>query len=235
MSRPSLSVRGAGSTPKAVVLVLPGGRAKSRAPARRRHLSALRMRPFARDIHRAGAGSLAVWTLKYRLRGWNGPDASPLPDAQWALDRVRAQHGEVPVILVGHSMGGRVALRLAGDRSVCAVVALAPWIPAGEPVADLRGRDLLILHGDRDHTTDPQASLAYAEAAAAVTDVRRVLITGSGHSMLKRSEVWQGVTTYFVLEQSHVTQHGGVLDQSAGSAAANHQYRISETGVHLQL
>src|SRR5690348_3330225 len=120
-------------TTRAVALVLPGGRANSFELAQARHLSAVRMWPIARAVHRAGQGhGLAVWLVRYRYRGWNGEDMSPVPDVRWALDEVRRRHGEVPVVLAGHSMGGRTALRLAGDASVRGVVALAPWLPDGE-------------------------------------------------------------------------------------------------------
>ncbi|WP_438949092.1 LLM class flavin-dependent oxidoreductase, partial [Streptomyces harbinensis] len=41
--------------------------------------------------------------------------------------RLAARLGPVPVVLVGHSMGGRAALRAAGHPAVTGVVALAPW------------------------------------------------------------------------------------------------------------
>jgi pimeloyl-ACP methyl ester carboxylesterase len=217
-----------------VVLVLYGGRVKGTAPSRPWHLSALRMRPFAADLHRAGRGAgITVATLRYRYRGWNGADASPLDDARWALDEVRRRFGHVPVVLVGHSMGGRAVLRVADDPSVRALVALAPWLPPGEPVADLRGRSLLILHGARDRTTDPAASLAYAEQAQSVTEVRRVLIRGSGHAMLRRAALWHGLTTYFCL--GALADESDQSDQSVRGADPNHTYRIPAEGVHLQL
>ena len=44
---------------------------------------------------------------------------------------VRMAYPGVPIALVGHSMGGRVALHLAGEADVVVVAALAPWIAAG--------------------------------------------------------------------------------------------------------
>src|SRR3954453_4781451 len=140
----------AGAT-AAVVLVLPGGRADSFEPTSTRHLSAVRMRPFARSLSRRGRRrGLVVWLVRYRYRGWNGEEMSPVPDARWALQEVRRRHGDVPVVLVGHSMGGRTAMRVADDPSVRAVVALAPWLPDGEPVEHLAGRSVLIVHGTLD-------------------------------------------------------------------------------------
>ena len=64
-----------------------------------------------RDALRASAGSVTrCWLLRYARRGWNGGTTrSPVPDARWALDQVRAAYGDVPVVLVGHSMGGRAS------------------------------------------------------------------------------------------------------------------------------
>src|SRR6185436_19053812 len=115
---------------EAVALLLHGGRDKSHAATTASQLTVRRMRPFARNLEaeRRDHG-LAVWLLRYRVRGWNGDEMSPLPDARWALDQVRARHGDVPVVLVGHSLGGRTALRVAGDASVRAIAALAPRLP----------------------------------------------------------------------------------------------------------
>src|SRR5580658_10591127 len=108
---PHLTVRPAAAQTRAVVLVLPGGAEKSMAATSPRQLPARRMHPFAIGLQRAGSDlGLAAWTLHYRYRGWNGELASPLPDVDWALDQVRDRHGDVPVALLGHSLGGRAAL-----------------------------------------------------------------------------------------------------------------------------
>lgn len=166
-----------------------------------RQLTAVRMRPFAAALHRAGRGSgLAVWSLQYRFRGWNGPAMSPVADAQWALDEVRRRHGELPVVLVGHSMGGRTAIRVAGDPLVRGIVALAPWVENGDPVEQLAGRSLLVVHGARDTVTSPNASRHLAEAAAALTaPVARVRVRGDLHPMLLRWPVWHRLSTGWVL------------------------------------
>jgi len=159
------------------------------------------MRPFARAIEAArGDHAVATWILRSRVRGWNGDEASPVPDARWALDQVRAAHGDVPVVLVGHSLGGRTALRVTGDPSVVAVAALAPWLPSGEPVEQLAGRTVLIAHGTLDTTTSPRASLEYARRAYAVTpDVCRIEVRRERHAMLWRHRVWHRLVAGFVL------------------------------------
>jgi len=201
-ARPHVMARPASGATRAVALVLPGGRADSFELAQARHLANVRMRPIARDLHRSGrAAGLAVWQLRYRYRGWNGTEMSPVADAQWALDEVRTRHGMVPVVLVGHSMGGRTALRVAGDESVHGVAALAPWLVDTEPVEQLAGRQVLVIHGSRDHVTSPVASRRYVERARTVTSgVEYVDIAGETHAMLRRWRTWHRLTTGFVLD-----------------------------------
>ena len=185
----------------AVALVLPGGKADSFAPGDPSGLAALRMRPFATSLHRAGRErGLAVWTVRYRYRGWNGTDRSPVADTEWALEQVRRRHGGVPVVLVGHSMGGRTSLRAAGDRSVRGVCALAPWTEPGDPVDQLTGRSVLIAHGTWDVVTSAVGSRRYAERAAAVTSpVGRCVVEGDIHAMLFRWRSWHAISTGFTL------------------------------------
>jgi dienelactone hydrolase len=178
------------------VLVLHGGQADSHQPAHR-GLAYLRMLPFARAVRRPGT---AVYLMRYRYRGWNGPAADAAYDAVWALDEIARRHGPVPVALVGHSMGGRAALWAAGSPGVVAVCALAPWLDGTDPSDQLAGRSLLIAHGDRERTTDPARSLAYAVAAKQVTDrVCRFDVHGDGHAMLRRAGDWTSIVRRFVL------------------------------------
>ena len=82
---PVLSPSGAASGVRGVALVLHGGRADSYDAVRAGHLSPLRMRPFAARLATGGGDQgLAVWTLRNRVRGWNGADQSALQDARWA-------------------------------------------------------------------------------------------------------------------------------------------------------
>jgi dienelactone hydrolase len=144
--------------------------------------------------------AVAVWLLRYRYRGWNAPHLHPVADARWALDQVRARHGDVPVVLLGHSMGGRVAFRVADDPSVLAICALAPWTEVGEPVEQLAGRAVLIAHGDAERMTDPALSYSYALRAKQVTDrVCRFDVHGDGHAMLRRAADWTDLVCRFVL------------------------------------
>ncbi len=186
--------------PRAVVLVLYGGKAVSHDRSSARHLSAARLVPVARSLHRRLEPlGVEVRMLRYRYRGWNRAEASPVSDAIWALAQIRDEHPGLPVVLVGHSMGGRAALRAAGDPSVVGVVALAPWCERGDPVDQLTGQRLRILHGSRDRWTDPRASQALAAAAEALgADVRWTDMGPVGHFMLRRARHWSAMTAYLV-------------------------------------
>lgn len=196
-SLPALSITRANGPVKAVVLVLHGGREHGHTPMRPWSLAYLRMIPLAKSIHRAGAESgVEVRLIRNRVRGWNAPDLDPVRDARWALALIETEHPGTPVILVGHSMGGRVALRVADDPAVVAVCALAPWTPLGEPVAAVEGRTVLIVHGTRDRMTDPATSLSFASRAEAGTSrLVRFEVGEEGHAMVRRSGVWTRLVT----------------------------------------
>jgi hypothetical protein len=183
--------------PDSLVLVLHGGRARSRESGERRSLAYYRMLPFARSI---AAGGPAVHVLRYRYRGWNAPARDALRDAQWALGELAERFPGVPVALVGHSMGGRAALGAAGADNVVAVCALAPWLDGSDPVGQLAGRTVLIAHGDRERWTDPAQSYAYAlRAKERGVRICRFDLPGGDHAMLGRARDWHRLTRRFVL------------------------------------
>ncbi|MDH6119631.1 dienelactone hydrolase [Kitasatospora sp. GAS204A] len=177
---------------RGVVLVLHGGQVASTAPARPWQPAAVRMRGFVGPLARATAGAdVAVGLVRYRYRGWNAERADPARDVVEALDAVVAELGPVPVVLLGHSMGGRAALRCAGHPAVTGVVALAPWCPPQEAAEQLAGRALVTLHGDRDKVTDPAETRDFAaRARAAGARVAGFEVAGADHAMLRRSRDW---------------------------------------------
>jgi pimeloyl-ACP methyl ester carboxylesterase len=192
VSAPALRIRPATGPVTAIVIVLGGGRAVSTAKASRRNLSYLRMLPFAAIVHRdLRTDGVEVWQLRYRVRGWNRAARDPVTDVRWALARVARDHPGVPVVLVGHSMGGRTALYAAGDAAVVGVVGLAPWIERGDPHRQTAGRIVVIAHGDLDRMTDPRNSRTFAiEAAADGATVAHFVVAGEKHAMLRRAGDW---------------------------------------------
>jgi pimeloyl-ACP methyl ester carboxylesterase len=169
-----------------VVVVVHGGQSLSTEPTSALQLSVLRMIPLAGAIRRAVRGSgVVVCRPRLRLRGWNGEDTSPVHDLNELLDELSGQFGPVPVVLVGHSMGARAALRVAGHPLVRAAAGLAPWLPPGEPVAQLAGRRILLIHGRADKVTKPSDTWAYADRARSVTEVETIELANGDHAMLR--------------------------------------------------
>ena len=198
---PRLSFTSHGAHADAVVLLLHGGEPHEFAPVRPFDVSVLRMFPFGRSVFRAARGHIRVATLRYAVRGWNGDQESPLPDARWALDRIAERFGDLPVGLVGHSMGGRVALRVGDYRGVRSVAALAPWLPEGEPIPPLGDRSLLLAHGTADRLTDPAKTTQLAEKVARDGgDVELVTYPGARHAMLFPSRPWHTMVAGFMVK-----------------------------------
>ncbi|MGW2718175.1 alpha/beta hydrolase [Streptomyces sp. NPDC001492] len=180
-----------------VVLLLPGGDEES---ARRPSpvLATASVRALGRRLARAGREEgLAAHVVHYRYRGWNGSEAHLAADASWAADEAVRRYGDVPVCLAGLGMGGRAALRAGGHEAVNSVLAMAPWLPgedvaaSPEPVKQLAGRRVLIVHGTRDEVCDPELSFRLAaRAKKANRDVCRFEVHSDGHGLHQyRSEV----------------------------------------------
>jgi predicted esterase len=185
---------------RAAVLVLHGGREQSMQPVRSRQLAVLRMVPVARRIAAAGQGRLAVLRLRFGVRGWNGEAMSPIADTSWALAQLTERYPGRPIGLVGHSMGGRTALRAAGHQQVRSVVGLAPWLPPGEPIDQVAGRQVLLVHGDQDRMTSAAGTGRYADRlAAAGIAASFVTVLGDGHPMLRRPKLWHALTAGFLV------------------------------------
>ncbi|WP_199433198.1 alpha/beta hydrolase [Qaidamihabitans albus] len=210
---PALLVRRPAGPARAVALVLHGGAQFGAGVVRPWGLAYLRMVPLARALYAAGAAhGLEVRLLRNRVRGWNEPALDPVLDARWALGRLRAEHPGLPVVLVGHSMGGRVALRVADDPAVVGVCALAPWTPGDEPVEPVRGRSVLIAHGTQDRVTGPADSYAYAvRAEASAARLARFEVTAEGHAMLRRPPVWSRLVAEFTLRTLELPFRDGLV------------------------
>lgn len=178
--------------PRAVVLVLHGGRERGTQRTSGRQLAVLRVIPFAKAVARRGGDDVAVVRLRYAVRGWNS-DAGPVRDTQWALGHIAEQYPDLPVGLMGYSMGGRAALRLAAEPQVRSVVTLAAWVDRRD-ITGWRvnpGLPVLLLHGRDDRVTSPAGSEL---AAGRLTDLgARVDLDvqpGDGHAMLRHARHW---------------------------------------------
>lgn len=90
--------------------------------------------------------------------------------------------------LVGHSLGGAVAVQAAADDpAVRVVVAIATQSAGTEPVADLAGRAaILLLHGDAD-TVIPSGSSEEVYRRAGEPK-RLVIYEGAGHTLDETAE-----------------------------------------------
>jgi predicted esterase len=192
--------RALGTEPTAVsgvVLLLPGGEeASARRPSPM--LATASVRALGRRLVRAGrAEGLVVHVVHYRFRGWNGTEADLARDASWAADEVVRRYGDVPVCLAGVDMGGRAALHAGGHTAVNSVLAMSPWLPEedvaapAEPVKQLVGRRVLIVHGTNDERTDPELSFRLASRVKkANRDVCRFEVHSDGHALSQhRGEV----------------------------------------------
>nr|WP_278312716.1 alpha/beta fold hydrolase [Lolliginicoccus levis] len=183
----------------AIVLVLPGGKVRDARPMRPWHLAAVRMRPFTAAL-RAVPG-LDVAQVSYSQRGWNGDGAAVRNDAMLVLQQRLALHPDAPVVLVGHSMGGRLAANLASHPAVRGVVALAPWWPDDEGSLLAAGQRVHVLHGTADRWTDPSASRRETlRASNAGVEASWHPVEGAGHFMLRDPSRWHHWTVDRVQE-----------------------------------
>jgi hypothetical protein len=179
-------------TPRALALVLHGGADVTEKPVDDRSLSWRRGRKLLRDIARPlGRDGVGVVLLRYRVKGWNAGLGTPSPvvDARWALDELQQRHG-LPVVIVGHSMGGRTGVAVADHPSVRGVVALAPWLSTNDPVGPLTGKVLRAAHGRADRITSAAATRQYVGRASRVCDAGFTDMGDVGHYLLRRVRAW---------------------------------------------
>lgn len=175
---------------------------------------------LALAAHREPLG-LAVHLLRYRYRGWNDDDADTATDARWAVRALAARYPGAPVVLIGNSLGGRAAVAAADHPAVTAVAGLAPWVPAGQPVEPLAGRQLLIVHGAADRSEAPAAdSLDFARRARSAGIVTaRFVVAGAGHFLLRRREDWSALVAAFTLAAAELAGMPALVRRAADPGA----------------
>ncbi|MFD5881092.1 alpha/beta hydrolase [Streptomyces yangpuensis] len=174
-----------------VVLLLPGASRFSPGP----------LRPRARALARAGGTDGLVTHAVV-----HGGESPREEQARWAADEVVRRYGDVPVCLAGYDAGGLAALRAAGHEAVNSVLALAPCLaegmPAGspEPVKQLSGRQVLIVHGTNDARSDPEISFRLAERAKkANRSTCRFEVHSDGHNLREHQAEVVALGVDFVL------------------------------------
>jgi pimeloyl-ACP methyl ester carboxylesterase len=132
---------------------------------------------------------LAFGEVKYRIKSWKRLDWCA-EDARAAIDAFGAPR----TLLLGFSMGGAVAVRVAEEPSVKTVLGLAPWLPERLSLEPLRGRRLRILHGalDRGLPGIPGVSPAssrrgFERARALGVEAEYTTIAGAVHGIALRA------------------------------------------------
>jgi pimeloyl-ACP methyl ester carboxylesterase len=183
---------------EAVVLVLHGGASRRDDPrVSPTQLSVLRMIPIANRIAKADRRRLAVYRLLNSTRGWDTRH-TPVDDVHWAIDQLREGFGsDLPVGLVGHSLGGRAAILAAERPEVRSVVALNPWVYPADGTVDLTGRRVLVVHGTDDRIAPPDRSAAAARSLARTAEVSYVRVAGAKHAMLRRGREFERLASDF--------------------------------------
>ncbi len=157
------------------------------------------MYPFTWTLRARFPGAVDVEQVRYRVYGWNGGQASPMWQARAALERMARRHPGVPIAVIGHSMGGRVAAQLAADRRVLGVLGLAPWWQYADWREIHGGARVLALHGSADRTTYAhRTAKGIPELRDRGVDATYVEIPGGGHAMLDHIGTWQGSALGFV-------------------------------------
>jgi dienelactone hydrolase len=194
MTRPGVDLvrHPAGATD--LVLLAHGGMENSQAVPHTWQPPILRMWPFAWAA-RTAVPDAAIGMMRYRYRGWNGAAADPVADLRAVLDDLPPMIRRV--VLIGHSMGGRAVVAAGDHPRAAGVLALAPWLPPGEPLTSVRP-PVTFAHGTEDRITDPRATAAYANRLrAAGTPVRVLTIAGETHAMLRRHTDWNTLVADF--------------------------------------
>ena len=167
--------------------------------------------------------------LLMEYRGYPGSTGSPsetglVIDAKAAFDFIRKRSTDktsrpkvLPIGVYAHSLGTAVAVQLANDRDVFALVLESPfdsllaivqsrfpWLPAGQLLKhpfrsdEIIGKlniPILIMHGDRDRVVPLRHGQRMAGLAG--TNSSFVVIDGAGHNNLQTFGTLQRAAAFF--------------------------------------
>lgn len=195
--------------PEAVALFVHGGDVEGTLRMHRADPAFVRMVPFARDVERRSRGRIGGALLRLAVRGWNDPEKPAVEDTRWALGELRRRYPGVPIAVVGHSMGGRVALDIAASEHLAAVVGLAPWAADTYDAEAFREVPLLGVHGRHDTVTDPKATKDLVDRIKAVGGTAEFVSMPGWHAMLVNPVRWHREASTFLIDH--------LLDRSADS------------------
>jgi predicted alpha/beta-hydrolase family hydrolase len=147
-----------------------------------------------RDAAVARGVAVARVLQPYRVAGRRAPAPAAHLDVAWvaAVVALRAELGEVPLIVGGRSSGARVACRTAVAVGAAGVVALAfplhaPGRPERSRAEELpRGVPTLVVNGERDPFGVPESGRSR----------QVVVIAGADHSLRRSDEVATAVVRW---------------------------------------
>jgi dienelactone hydrolase len=127
--------------------------------------------------------------VRYRIKSWRRLDLC-VEDGRAAVASLAPRR----TLMLGFSMGGTVAVRVAAHPSVSGVVGLAPWLDERVDLTPMRGKRLAILHGSLDGplpgipgVTSRHSRRAYERALADGVDASYTLIRGGLHGTAVRA------------------------------------------------
>ncbi|MCG8656525.1 lysophospholipase [Yimella sp. NH-Cas1] len=183
--------------PRGVVLMLHGGDVEGVEARSTFDPSPLPVRVAAAGIARRRP-DLAVVRLLNAVGGWNDRVMSPVADAQWALMRIGQLYPDLPVAVVGHSMGGRTAFELVDEADVRAVIGLAPWLADGYDEKRFLGTPVMVVHGRLDNVTDPDASADLVRRIRIGGGSATYRSVGDWHTLMFRPAGWHREVASFL-------------------------------------
>jgi dienelactone hydrolase len=136
--------------------------------------------------------ALSFLEVRYRTKSWRQFERC-VEDARAAIGAARAD-GARELVLLGFSMGGAVAVRVADDSAVRQVLGLAPWLPPQLDLSPLAGRRFTIFHGGLDGglpgvpgVRPALSQKGFERARQLGAEGSRTVIAGAFHAIALRS------------------------------------------------